>query len=134
MTANLRRAAALLTAWLALPVAASAQVITNGEIERGLRPGPRMPYDGSPQTLRYNYDLGGAFFYLGGSGRQLSYLEYLDRVDRAERFGYRMPPNPYRQRIVVHPYPCEPQPGVIILEGPPPGPAPSVYPSPAYRR
>lgn len=71
-----------------------AQVITNGEIERGLRfRGPA--YDGEPYTQRYSYGLGAAPIYLNGSASQLYYLDYLDRADRAEKFGYRMPIDPY---------------------------------------
>ena len=71
-----------------------AQVITNGEIERGLRSrGPS--YDGEPYTQRYSYGLGAAPLYLNGDARALWYLDYLDRVDRAEKFGYPMPIDPY---------------------------------------
>lgn len=72
---------------------ASAQVITNGDIERGLRPG--APPFTEPWTQRYSYDLGQAPFYLNGSSRQLTYLDYLDRVDRAAKFGYPMPVDPF---------------------------------------
>jgi hypothetical protein len=71
-----------------------AQVITNGEIERGLRfRGPA--YDGESYTARYSYGLGAAPIYLNGDARQLYYLDYLDRADRAHKFGYRMPIDPY---------------------------------------
>ena len=71
-----------------------AQVITNGEIERGLRfRGPS--YDGEAYTQRYSYGLGAAPVYINGDARQLIYLDYLDRADRAEKFGYRMPIDPY---------------------------------------
>ena len=73
---------------------AQAQVITNGEIERGLRfRGPS--YDGESYTARYSYGLGAAPIYLNGDARQLYYLDYLDRADRAQKFGYRMPIDPY---------------------------------------
>ncbi len=71
-----------------------AQIITNGEIERGVRfRGPA--YDGEPYTQRYNYGLGAAPLYLNGDARVLWYLDYLDRADRAEKFGYAMPIDPY---------------------------------------
>lgn len=71
-----------------------AQVITNAEVERGLRfRGPS--YDGEPYTQRYSYGLHAAPVYLNGDARQLWYLDYLDRADRAEKFGYRMPIDPY---------------------------------------
>ncbi len=72
---------------------ASAQVITNGDIERGLRPG--APAGSDPYSARYSYDLGQAPFYINGNSRNLAYLDYLDRVDRAAKFGYPMPVDPY---------------------------------------
>jgi hypothetical protein len=72
---------------------ASAQVITNGEIERGLRPG--SPAGSDPYTARYSYGLGDAYFYVNGNSKQLAYLDYLDRVDRAAKFGYPMPVDPF---------------------------------------
>lgn len=71
-----------------------AQVITNGEIERGLRfSGPA--YDREPYTQRYSYGLATAPVYINGNARALWYLDYLDRADRAEKFGYAMPIDPY---------------------------------------
>jgi hypothetical protein len=72
-----------------------AQAITNAEIERGLRFRGTPSYDGETYTQRYSYGLGAAPFYLNGDSRQLYYLDYLDRADRAEKFGYRMPVDPY---------------------------------------
>jgi hypothetical protein len=73
---------------------AHAQVITNGEIERGLRfPGPT--HDGEPYAQRYSYGLGQGILYFNGDARNLWYLDYLDRADRAKKFGYRMPVDPY---------------------------------------
>jgi hypothetical protein len=71
-----------------------AQIITNGEIERGLRFGGTA-YDGEPWTQRYSYSLNSAPIYLNGNARALWYLDYLDRADRAEKFGYAMPIDPY---------------------------------------
>ncbi|MBM3994905.1 MAG: hypothetical protein FJ303_12240 [Planctomycetes bacterium] len=71
-----------------------AQVMTNAEIERGLRfRGPS--YDGEPYTQRYSYGLQTVPIYLGGDARRIWYLDYLDRADRAEKFGYPMPIDPY---------------------------------------
>jgi hypothetical protein len=99
-------AAAVLTWSLTLPAAADAQVFSDAEIERGLRPGPRSPYDGVGVMQRYNYQTG-AILYLNGSARQLNLMDYYDRLDRAERFGYRLPPDPFRRRpVVVDTYPC----------------------------
>src|SRR5262249_13459744 len=71
-----------------------AQVITNGEIERGLR-FPGSAFDREPYTQRYSYQLGTAPIYLNGNARALWYLDYLNRADRAEKFGYAMPIDPY---------------------------------------
>src|SRR5262245_53392115 len=69
--------------------AAHAQVfISGGDFERGLRPGYNAPSDGQPFSHRYNFDTGMSSFYLGHGGWRLGYLEYLDRQDRAEKFGY----------------------------------------------
>ena len=71
-----------------------AQVISSGEVERGLRfRGPS--FDGEPYTQRYSYGLGANFLYFNGDARNLWYLDYLDRADRAEKFGYPMPVDPY---------------------------------------
>src|SRR5262245_8152099 len=66
---------------------AQAQVISGGESERGLRPGAIVPYDGAPYTQRYSYTLGASFVYINGDARNLWYLDYLDRAERAEKFG-----------------------------------------------
>jgi hypothetical protein len=92
-----------------------AQVITNGEIERGLRfRGPS--YDGEPYTQRYSYGLGAAPVYFNGDARQLNYLDYLDRADRAEKFGYRMPIDPYFETPQPPPS-CAPVRGTIGIGG-----------------
>ena len=68
---------------------AHAQVfISGGEFERQLRPGYNAPHDGQPFSHRYGYSTDMSSFYLGHQGWRLGYLEYLDRVDRAEKFGY----------------------------------------------
>ncbi len=93
--------AAVLAAALTLPRPAIAQVFSNAEIERGLRPGVYIPYDGATVTQRYNY-YPGAFLYFNGNARQLNYLDYLDRLDRAERFGYRPPLDPFGPPRVIY--------------------------------
>ncbi len=107
---------AFAAAW---PAAAGAQVFSSVEIERGLRPGVYVPYEGAPLTQRYAYQTP-AFLYSGGSPRELYMLDYLDRLDRAERFGYRPPPNPFRRQVIVYP-----------RHAPPPPPPPVYY---YYRR
>jgi hypothetical protein len=76
--------------------AAHAQVITSTEIERGLTyPGPSANGFESP-SQRYSYKATtDAFIYANGSAQQLRYLDYLDRLDRALKFGYRIPVDPY---------------------------------------
>ena len=78
-----------------------AQIITNGEIERGVRSrGPA--YDGESWTARYNYGLGITPVYINGNARALWYMDYLDRADRAEKFGYAMPIDPYFEEPPPH--------------------------------
>src|SRR5262245_4548586 len=81
-------ACAVLLAFAATDV--HAQVITNGEIERGLR-FPQANYDYEPFTQRYSYGIGQGIMYFNGDARTLWYLDYLDRADRAKKFGYPMP-------------------------------------------
>jgi hypothetical protein len=114
--------AAALVCCATFPAAAGAQTLWNGEMERGMRPGVYVPYDGAPLSQRYAYQTGG-FLYFGGSARQLYLMDYLDRLDRAERFGYRPPPDPFRRPPAVHRSPGSP-----CCDTPPP---PPVY---YYRR
>lgn len=79
---------------------AHAQVIIyGGDFERGLRPGYNIPSNGEPFSHRYGYSTDMSSFYFGGgpnAGWLLGYLEYLDRQDRAAKFGYQPPPYDYR--------------------------------------
>jgi hypothetical protein len=80
--------------------AAHAQVITDGYIQRGLMyPGP-IGFDGEPYTQRYSYRTG-AYIFANGDSRQIYYLDYLDRVDRARKFGYPMPIDPYFPEVPI---------------------------------
>jgi hypothetical protein len=63
-----------------------------GNIPRVYGPGPRM-FNDEPFSHRYNYGVSPQF-YFNGDARQMWHQEYLDRVDRAERFGYDMPDRP----------------------------------------
>jgi hypothetical protein len=96
---------------------AQAQVITDGYIQRGLMyPGPAN-FDGEPYTQRYSYRTG-AYIFLNGDSRQIYYLDYLDRADRARKFGYRMPIDPYFPEV-----PIEAAPQVMgepVVVSPPP--------------
>ena len=77
-------------------IADAQAIIWGGEAERYFRPGPWTPYDGQPETQRYGYSTGMPSLYLapGTYGSQLNLLDYADRVNRAYRFGYAMPPEP----------------------------------------
>ena len=73
---------------------AGAQTFGSGEIDRGLSKGAYVPYDGAPFSHRYFYG-SGANLYLNGSAERLWYLHYVDRAERAEKFGYEPPPPPH---------------------------------------
>lgn len=78
---------------------AQAQVIWGGEAERYFRPGAYVPFDGQNFQLQYGYDTASPFVQFGAgnySGSQLKYLDYYDRVERAYKFGYPLPPSPYQ--------------------------------------
>jgi hypothetical protein len=91
----LMQTACALTLCLCCTHASEAQILWGSDYERALRPGYNTPYDGMPYTQRYNYDPGPVFFYPGLNSSNLMYLEYLDRLDRAEKFGYRPPLEPF---------------------------------------
>ncbi len=74
---------------LALPCFCLAQGFSSEELERGVRPGASVPYDGAPFSQRYN-DFG-PIFYHGFDANSFAYLEYLDRLDRQRKFGYLWP-------------------------------------------
>jgi hypothetical protein len=70
---------------------ASAQSIGGPhDIPRIYGPGGARSTMDEPFSHRYNYYTGPAL-YLNGNPRELWNLDYLDRLDRAERFGYRHP-------------------------------------------
>jgi hypothetical protein len=70
-----------------------AQAIWSGEFERAMGPGATVPHDGVSPFVRYNYYAGPAL-YLNADARRLYLLDYYDRLDRAQRFGYPPPPPP----------------------------------------
>lgn len=95
---------ALATALLAcLYNPAHAQRFGGYELDRGLSMGAYTPYDGMPYSHRYNYYRTGEILYLNGNPQQLYYLDYLDKVRRAEMFGYPMPPDPFENPQVIPP-------------------------------
>lgn len=98
--------------WLASAGSAQAQIIWNGGVERGFRPGVSAPFDAEPFSHRYNYGTG-SFFYpvvIGNmTGQRLNYLDYADRVERANKFGYPEPADPFHS---PPPPPCRTRVGV----------------------
>jgi hypothetical protein len=111
---SLRWCAALLLV-LGATQLAQAQVITDGNIENGLRfPGTPTFGWGEPYTQRYSYTTG-AYIFINGDSRQIRYLDYLDRADRARKFGYAMPVDPYfPEEVIVD--------GQVVQAPPPPPP------------
>ena len=99
-------------AYAALTQSLHAQVITNAEVERGLRFRGTPAWDAEPYTQRYSYGMANAPIYLNGNPRMLYYLDYLDRADRAEKFGYPMPIDPFFE--TVEPAPAPPPPSVRV--------------------
>ena len=78
---------------------AQAQVIWGGEAERYFRPGAYTPFDGQSWQVQYGYDTASPFILFGAgntSANQLRYLDYADRLERAYKFGYPIPPSPYQ--------------------------------------
>ena len=67
-----------------------AQALWGGEVQRAFSPGAYVPYDGASFTHRYSYPPQTNLFFNMDS-RRIAYLDYIDRLDRAERFGYEKP-------------------------------------------
>jgi hypothetical protein len=92
-----RVAAAALAAyvlWAGAASAARADVYIGWSgYDQQLRPGAVVPGDGEPFSHRYNF-YAGPSFYIGGDYNHFAYMDYLDRLDRAEKFGYRIPDPP----------------------------------------
>jgi hypothetical protein len=118
----MHRLAALVAA-VAIPATCQAQAIWMPHFPQSWPPGaylPNLPYE-QPFSHRYNYYTGPAL-YFGMNGRQAWEWEYLDRVDRAERFGRPIPPPPpqlldqscCKPRIIRRGKPVPVQPGEVI--------------------
>jgi hypothetical protein len=83
---------------LALFLAASqvqAQSFTTYELDRYYRGGAYNSFDGMPYTQRYGYRLDAGYLQFGHTTHNLIMMDYYDRLDRAEKFGYCPPRDPY---------------------------------------
>jgi hypothetical protein len=109
--------------------AAHAQRWGGPEIDRVYSPGARVPFDGAPWTYQYNYTY--SALYLGSSGRSLNYADYLDRFDRALKFGYPIPRDP---TLAHRPPRIGPDGNVIIDPADPETDPADLIPSPPPRR
>jgi hypothetical protein len=120
--------AVVLACWASLTAIAGPPMLWNAEMERGMWPGVYVPYDGAPLTQRYAYQTGGILYFgRGANSRQVYLMDYLDRRERAEKFGYRPPPDPFdRPPVVIYPHqqvlPAQPVPASSD-----PALAPAVY-------
>ncbi|MFO0964249.1 MAG: hypothetical protein U0793_01500 [Gemmataceae bacterium] len=74
---------------------ADAQSFVPTDLDRYYRGGTYLPYDGMPYTQRYGYRVDGSAFFPGYDARNLIMMDYLDRLDRAEKFGYCPPRDPF---------------------------------------
>ncbi len=96
-----------------LPLAAHAQAaFTNPYIEWNLRPDvPRVPYDGAPWSERYtnSFIFNNPPLMFGANPNGMWYAYHVDKINRAQAFGYRLPDNYY-----------DPVTGQIVIPPPPP--------------
>ena len=90
-------AAATLAWWFVTPGESRAQGISivSPDIDRALAPGAVVPYQQDPFSHRYSYNSGPTLsITFGRCASKFDYVEYIDRVERAEKFGYRIPAPP----------------------------------------
>lgn len=85
---------------LAMPLAASAQGIGSDEITRQANRGNVGPYEGASYYERYHYGNIQPLYAFWNS-RQFYDMEYLDRLDRQEKFGSRWPSAKYGSEFQV---------------------------------
>ena len=82
-----------------LPLIAHAQAaFTNPYLEWNLRTDvPRVPYDGATYTERYNnsFIYNSAPLMLGNNPSRLWYMYHMDKIYRAQQFGYQLPAGYY---------------------------------------
>ncbi len=118
---------------LAHTSAAHAQRWGGPVIDQVLSPGDKGWWYTEPYTQRYSY--GYSALYINGNSRQLRYADYLDKLDRALKFGYPIPRDPYFTRppkqmpdgtVVIDPADPNTDPADII-------PSPPVQPRTAGR-
>jgi hypothetical protein len=89
--------AAVLTWWLVPAGDCRAQGISLSwqEYDKAILPGAVVPYQQEPFAHRYQYYAGPAWYLsIGERPSKWAYLDYIDRVERAEKFGYRIPAPP----------------------------------------
>ena len=87
------------TAFLALPLAGYGQSTGVDEVSRQALRGNVGPYEGASPFERYHY---GNIQPLGiWNSRSFYDLEYLDRLDRQEKFGHRWPSAKYGSEFQV---------------------------------
>ncbi len=77
--------------------------ISWGGYDQQLQPGAVVPGDDEPFSHRYNF-YAGPTFSIGGDYNHFVYMDYLDRLDRAQKFGYRIPEPP----AFLYAPPCRP--------------------------
>jgi hypothetical protein len=96
-----------------VPLTAHAQAaFTNPYTEWSLRPDvPRVPFDGAPFSEKYtnSFIFNSTPLMLGGNSAGMWYLYRLDKIYRAQMFGYELPANYH-----------DPATGQIIMPPPPP--------------
>lgn len=80
--------------WLDLTPHAQAQGFLGRETIRQLQPGVPITHDGMSYAQRYHYGAGIQTFFPYCDYGRYRYIEYLDRLDRSEKFGHRLPDLP----------------------------------------
>ncbi len=97
-----------------VPLTAHAQglAFTNPYTEWSLRPDvPRIPYDGAPFSEKYtnSFIFNSTPLMLGGNPTRMWNLYHVDKIYRAQMFGYELPANYF-----------DPMTGGVVVPPPPP--------------
>jgi hypothetical protein len=87
---------------LALPLASYAQGTGADEVTRQVLPGNVGPYMGAAPHERYHYGNIQPLYLGGWNSRSFYDAEYLDRLDRQEKFGHRWPSAKYGSEFQVN--------------------------------